>query len=340
MITDDQILEILLNPRKATKNNVVCDCPFCGKQQHMYVKLSTQDIDRYGINKSFNFDCKHCGEHGRIFKLLQVLEATHLMEGDLVDIQKELDIHLLDVVQRDAEVELNIDLPTIKFPVGFKRTYTNKYLEGRGFTDTDFRNDVIGNTDLVFKLDGYIVIGIYRDDELKAYLARTVLTKAEIKVIEDGFRAQGSKKRYPRYRNSETEFSKLLGGYDELNPLTNTVILVEGYFDKKNTDHKLGLYDQNEIKCCFTFGKKISPEQVFLLLRKGIEHIILLYDPDAIRDMKKTSFVLNKHFNVLVGYLRNGKDPGDATDEDFAWTMEHLEEPWSFANSKVQLLQL
>jgi len=340
MITDDQILEILLSPRKATKNNVVCDCPFCGKKQHMYVKLSTQDVDRYGVNKSFNFDCKHCGEHGRVFKLLQVLEATHLLEGELVDIQKELDIHLLDVIQQDTDTQISLDLPNIKFPVGFKRIFSHKYLEGRGFSEEDFQNDTIGTTNLVFKLEGYVIIGIYRDSELKAYLARTVLNKAEIRAIEDEYRAQGSKKRYPRYRNSEAEFSKLLGGYDELNPLTSTVILVEGYFDKKNTDHKLGLEAQNDIKCCFTFGKKISPEQIYLLLRKGIDNIILLYDPDAIKDMKKTSFVLNKHFHVLVGYLRDGKDPGDATEEDFAWTMEHLEQPWSFANSKVQLLQL
>lgn len=335
MIQDDDIKGLLTNVKKASKNNIVCDCFLCGKASHMYVKMKTDAVDRYGINKSYNFDCKHCGEHGRVFKLLEALGATHLIAGELVDVQKDLELHFIDAIQDEIQEPINLDLPTVKFPLGFKRIYENEYLHMRGFSNDDFYQDVIGVTDIVFKLEDYVIIGIYRDNELKGYLTRTTLNKQQIKAIEEE-----RQRKYPRYRNSETEFTKLLGGYDEINFLTKTVILVEGYFDKKGVDRKFDLNGQNEIKCCFTFGKKISPEQIVLLLKKGVENIILLYDPDAIKEMKNVGFVLKKHFTVLSGYLRDEKDPDEATIEDLNWTFENLEEPWEFALNKVQILQL
>lgn len=341
LLDNDQIIGLLTNVRKASRNNIQCDCPFCNKNHHFYVQLKTDRVDRHGVNKSFNFDCKRCGEHGRVFKLLAQLGATHLIQGELVDINKKLEADLLLSLQEDdVEEPLSLDIQAMKLPLGFQRIYNDPYLQDRGFTDFEFKKYQIGRTELVTKLENYIIIALYRDDEIKGYLTRTTLTKKEIAEVEAKMKLRDPRAQYPRYRNSNSEFSKLLGGYDEITFLTSTVILVEGYFDKVRTDQILELDYQNDFKCCYTFGKKISIEQIVLLLKKGVENVILIYDPDAVNDMKQIGFVLNKNFeSTLVGYTYD-KDLGDSNKEDFDKIFANLDTPFDFSLNKVQIIQL
>jgi DNA primase len=340
VLDNDAILTLIGPHRKASRNNIMCDCPFCGKAMHFYIQLKTDKVDKYGVNKSFNFDCKRCGEQGRVFKLLAQLGATHLIEGELVDINKKLDEALLETFAEESEEPLSLDIEDMKMPIGFERIYDDPYLRSRGFTDFEFQKYVIGYDRISFKLEDYIMIAQTRDGDNKAYLARTTKTGKEIAEIDAVYKKKGLKKTYPRYRNSLSVFTRLLGGYDEITFLTSTVILVEGYFDKVKTDQIMELDFQQDVKCCYTYGKKISIEQIMLLLKKGVENIILVYDPDAVNDMKKIGFVLKKHFEtVLVGFPKD-KDLGDSSQEEFDEIFSNLQTAFEFSLNKVQIIQL
>src|SRR5690606_13820809 len=108
---------------------------------------------------------------------------------------------------------------------------------------------------------------------------------------------------YLRYKNSTTDFSKCLFGYDEINEKTSTVILVEGIFSKTKTDINLGLDYLDEMKCCATFGAGISDYQIELLKRKGISNIVLWFEADVLDKVKRVGSQLGLYFNVKVGYL-------------------------------------
>ena len=134
-----------------------------------------------------------------------------------------------------------------------------------------------------------------------------------------------------RYRNSENNFQDLLGGYDELiEGRTDTVIIVEGIFDKIGVDNLLGLHDVEDIKCCFTFGNNIGKGQIQALLRKKIHRVILLYDYQTINESKEAALRMNGLFDeVLVTAIRReGVDPGNIT-------LDYLEEVLSGASDPI-----
>ena len=64
----------------------------------------------------------------------------------------------------------------------------------------------------------------------------------------------------------------------------------------------LRLWDSEEIKCVCTFGKKISPEQSKKLRLKGVTNVILLYDFDAIKDIKRYGLELENYFVTSITY--------------------------------------
>jgi hypothetical protein len=97
------------------------------------------------------------------------------------------------------------------------------------------------------------------------------------------------------------------------------------------------LYDRKDIKCVATFGKKISVFQIKRILDKGIENIILLYDPDAVNASKNYSMELDKYFNVRVGHIKNvEEDPGDLSLEELELVLNNLENPLEFKMNKLQ----
>ena len=71
----------------------------------------------------------------------------------------------------------------------------------------------------------------------------------------------------PKYKNSVTDFSKALYGFDEL--YHDVVVLVEGVLDKRAIDRKVGM------PCVATFGAHISVEQIELLKLKGVKKVCI-----------------------------------------------------------------
>ena len=103
----------------------------------------------------------------------------------------------------------------------------------------------------------------------------------------------------------------MLGGLDEITENTHTVILVEGLFDKANLDHLMDLNDQEEIKCCYTFGSDLNITQADLI-PLTVERIILMYDKGTIHNMKEAGGRLMSLFEVQVALIKDlDIDPGN-----------------------------
>lgn len=316
-IDDGELRSVLINPKLNTRGQYICDCPFCGKVRHFYISKQTQ-----------LFDCKKCGESGSIYKLLKRLDKTYLLGDATVEERKTIKSirEMREEEEESDEVEVS-PLPVRKMPVGWKVTGASTYLRNRGITNADCKRYNIGYTTLMKKYRDYVLIPIYDGGEIRAFLGRYGAKK-----IPEG------KLRYNNSRGSD--FSALLFGYDEIvSDKTVTVILVEGIFDKIKVDKVLHLWESDDVKCVCTFGKKISPVQQKKLLIKGVVNIILLYDFDALKDIKKYGLELENYFITSITYTSSKKDIDECTDEEALEVFTRLKRPREFVNDVIGKLK-
>ena len=349
---DKELLEEILPGSVVTSgyasDHLQSNCPFCEKENHFYINWKRAFKKSRG-NYQGSWDCKKCGESGAIPKLLMKLGRLDLISGESqVDLRVKLENKIrIDAESKDDGFEIDTHVSTINPPVGWKRVYVNDYLDSRGFTSEEYDEYQIGVTKIYSKLKGYVVFLVEEDGECKGWVARSTKTKEELSQINDdiseyniGLPKYKKKRKELRYINSPgTDFSKLIFGIDELNINTKTAILVEGIMDKRNVDKQMLLSSSDRIKCLSTFGKKVSKAQIAKLQRRGIENIIILFDPDAVNDSKKYAYELDGYFNVLVGFLKD-KDPGDLTHMELEQVMDNLNTPLSFNVSKVHKHEL
>ena len=294
MIRSDVLWQLLENPKHGPKTHFIAKCPVCKRDAHFYINFVT------GLN-----DCKKCGKQGNIVTFLNDIGKIELLDGNEVDIKKELP--KLNKLNQNQTEELDIEIKTIKLPIGFKRTkYSDdnrftEYLKSRKFTELDFEIYQPGYTNLKRKYEDYVILPVNRDWEVKGYIVRYI----------------GEDEEKPRYLNSQHDFSKLLFGYDELTENTKTVIIVEGVFDKISVTTELDLHNDDEAKCLCTFGKKLSDCQLLLLLNAGIENLFICFDGrDAIKDIKNIGFKVKRQFNNILCCDTGTKfDPG-ASDKN------------------------
>ena len=316
-IADSDLRDLLVNPKLNRRGQYVCDCIFCGKEGHMYVSKQTQ-----------LFDCKKCGEHGSIYKLLKQLDKTYLLGGATIEIRDTIQSlrGMLEEELENDEVTLK-ELPLVSMPAGWKVLLeSTEYLKNRGITSHDCKHYNIGYTNLFKKYENYVLIPVYDNGKIKGFVGRY-----SAKKVPEG---------KLRYKNSSgTEFSELLFGYDEITENTFTVILVEGIFDKIAVDKVLHLWDSEEIKCVCTFGKKISPEQSKKLMLKGVTNVILLYDFDAIKDVKKYGLELENNFVTSITYTSSKKDIDECSPEEALKVFEHLQKPREFNEDVIGKLK-
>jgi DNA primase len=313
-IPKEDLLGLFSKFKPASRNHIISSCPFCGKDDHFYINTITQ-----------LFDCKKCGEDGNIFKLLNYLGKLYLI-GDFKSIERSR-IKLLGDYDSEEDEKIEIDTPNRKLPIGFKRVFENDYLKTRKLVKRNFEDNIIGVTNLKPSLKNYIIFSIDEMNGCKGFVSR--YTK---KIPED------QKKFILRYRNDKgANFSKLLYGFDKVTNRTKTLILVEGLIDKITLDNFLRLDLEPDIKCVATFGKKISQSQILKMLEAGVENIILIFDYDAIKEMKKFSLELYKFFNVEIGYTFK-KDINDSNDFEIGQIFENLKNVRDFNKKTVKLL--
>lgn len=308
------------------KENLMTQCPWCG-------------ISEFGIslkdNHTFNcFRKAKCGETGNIYKLLKKIDRVDLLGFDGIESIK-YDERLENIIEKKIESNIDLSIETIEPPLGWKRIYSNYYLENRDFDS--FEKWEVGATKLFRKLKDHVVLLIRDGGEIKGYVARIAKAKEELREMEIQL-----DKKIPRYQNSKTDFTKLLGGYDEINEKTTTIILVEGAFGKEAVDRHLELDKQDEVKCCCTFGAKLSEEQIFKLQLKGIKHIVLFFDIDVINKIKKyTMEYLNEFESVkIIHTSRPDVDPADLNKEELISIYNNKIDPIAFYFNKIQVLNL
>lgn len=290
-ISDTDLRSILHVDKETRSGQYIIDvCPFCGKSKHFYINRKTQ-----------LFDCKKCGVTGSIYKLLKHLDKTYLLGDKSVELTEQIK-SIRQSLQEELDSEQKIEeLPKRNMPPGFRICVANKYLTSRNITRKDCKRYNIGETTVVFKYRRYILFPIYDNKEIRGFVGRY----GDKVVPRDKL----------RYNNSlDTDFASLLYGYDEIiSGETETVIIVEGIFDKIAVDKKLGLWDDISVKCVCTFGKKISNVQIQKLIAKNVTNIILSWDFDALKEIKSYGIELEKYFNVSVAVSTHKKDIDECT---------------------------
>ena len=304
------------NPR--TKQ-ICCDCVLCGKESHMYINVQT------GL-----WDCKRCGESGNIYKLLRFVDKLYLLQGATV-VERETIASVRSLIAGVADssaTDTTAELPVIPMPAGWHvLTGGNSYLRGRGVTAAEAVRYEMGETRLFKKYHNYLLVPIRDDGRIRGFIGRY-----ESRRVPEG---------KLRYNNSiGTEFGSLLFGYDEIvSGVTNTVILVEGIFDKISVDRFLGLWTSPEVKCVATFGKKISTVQIAKLVNKAVRRVILLYDFDAVKDIKRYGLELEKFFITDITFTSKSKDIDECTPAEAAEVFSRFYKPRSFAEDVIGKLK-
>lgn len=306
------------------KVNWVTVCPECNFREF---SISLSDNHLCGC-----FRKKQCGWTGNIYTLLKKIGRLDFL------LNKELNFQKIEKVKLYREdPELNLELPSVRPPIGWKRTLDDEYLNSRNFDQYDRYKVGFTNIDPRLKKD-YVIFLIEEDGDVKGYVSRNKKPKKEIDRLNDLYKSKGENKRILRYINSSTDFAKLVYGLDEITVNTKIIIIVEGIFDKFNIDRLLNLHNQEEIKCICTFKCAVSKEQIFKIQQKGenIETAILLYDPDVIDKIKQVGFELREYFpDVLIGMGEGDKDAGDFDDSDIEKVFNSLQSPTQFSINKL-----
>lgn len=305
-------------------------CPWCGKDgHHLGFKMTVKTVRH---NNEVSFNCFKCGVKGGEFLLFKQLnQLDFLKQGDYIKREELIEKRTIGIEEEEEVLDLSV--PKRHKPLGFKRVSSDDYLISRGFEDWQFEQYIIGRTRLTAKLKDYVIFLITEDGENKGYVARITWSKEKIVKYE-----KDTGKKVIRYRNEGgVDFARLLFGLEEIDENTVTVILVEGVTDKANIDRHLRVLGiHGEVKCCCTFGKKISNEQVEKLRLKGVPELIFLYDPDAVESSKQHSMRVKRKFRkVSVGFLKD-QDPGDLSLQNFKNVLQQLEDPINFSINRVQ----
>ena len=306
-------------------------CPYCGKG------------DKFGINFSESgesgvFHCFYCDKKGSIFSLMKEIGRE-----DLVIKDGQNDYTLNDKIEVSLDImkeqEEDLSCPEIPMPLGFKPLKECEYLENRGWERWQLEKYHAGTT-IDPRLKNKITFLLYENGKLIGYLSRSTKSKEWHKKNLKDFK-EGKASLVLRYDNSRaTQFEKVVGGIDEVSEKTSTVILVEGIMDKANTDKVLHLNESDDVKCCFTFGCKLSEAQMLKLYNKGVRNVILCYDPGTIQQVKSVSLRLSKKFNIKIGELKGEKDPGEMNYFDFEEVFLNLVSPMDYYANRLETKQL
>lgn len=328
-LIDELAIELHAKLDGGRKNLIVPECIWCGHKGGKMGIYIGPETDR---KKPFMAHCFSCGHSTQTLEqLLQEIGRMDLMVSETFDLTAAN--HLDDFSFMEDEKELDDSLCVVEMPEDYKRTYFNRYLRKRGFTEEDYEHFPVGTTrGFNFKFDDYVIFPIVDNGDNVGYVARHTWDKADIDEYNRKARHNGEFQ-IMRYRNStENDFVKLLYNYDAvIDGETDTVVLVEGVFDAIALTRKLNLYDNHRIAVCATFGKKISDVQIYKLQSKGVETIVIGYDGDATEAIKKTASQLNEFFDVYIADIEDPTADFDSMDfwdvyDSFAYNLKTVAE--------------
>jgi hypothetical protein len=319
--------------KKSSKGWVYGRCPFCNHQFKFGMKFN-HDRSTYKNHLSFNCFRGKCGAKGTEYDLFKHFNVLYLLgQKEFIPTNASLDNSLARVSTDSLEIGTDIK----QLPIGWTRIYDHWYLRQRGWEDWQFDQIHVGISETYTPLKDYLIFLIMENNQNRGHLCRSTWTidkinqyNAHVKHFNKTCLKSQRKRFHPKYTNEAgVDFEKLLLGIDEITDKTSTTILVEGIFDKTNTDKQLSLNLSDEVKCLCTFGKKISEFQIEKLYKKGVKNIFLLYDPDAINASKQFGMDLSKAFKVQIS-SHPEKDPGEMNQQDFEYCLNTAKSPIDF----------
>jgi len=276
----------------------------------MYVQTDEHAVHpKKGYSTYGAFDCKKCLKRGSLLTLLYKLGKIELLAGRRVDLNTDLTKLFID----EKVIEASKPLPTIEMPPMFERQFSNEYLNSRKLSRQHYREYCCGEVKYSMKHQDYAYIGLYQDSELKGYMGRYTGNDPSVK----------------RYNNSRSSFGQILGGYDQVDSLTKTIILVEGFFDKVAVDRALGLQNKFDTRCLHLNGKSISDTQMMkLLTTEHAEHIIFAFDLEAASQIKALGGRASTFFRKVSAVTPSGNgDWGDISFEETKFLFENELKP-------------
>lgn len=248
---------------------------------------------------------------------------------------------IIDIFEDKKKEEQITKLPIKPLPIGFKPITQDEYLDNRGFLPYHYDLFRPGVTNIDLRQRGNVIFQLFdKGGNRIGWLSRSKKSKEwhkENLILSK----EGKAELKLRYDNSpNTDFAKMLGGWQELNDEVKTVILVEGLFDKVNVDIQLDLPNNKEVKCLFTFGDSISIDQINILKQyPNIEDIYLLYDYNTITQSKQYGLDIQSAMRcrVKVGEIKKeGKDPGNMSSDEIIDTLQQSVDPLSFKVGKLE----
>lgn len=299
-------------------------CPACGKSGKVGIS----------VNKNGGtIHCFKCSNSESLYKYLKSIGRTDLIENKI-----QFSLYGKFVNLYEEIIEEETPLKEVKLPVGAKRIQRSEYLDNRRFLPLHYElfEPMVTTHFLEKRLHDTIIFSIYQKNVRVGWQCRSILSKEWHKQNLTEVK-QGKSQLKLRWQNiTGVDFTRILGGYDEITENTHTVILVEGLFDKVGCDFLIDLHRNEDIKSCFTFGNKISHAQISLLRETNVENIILMYDFGTTKIVKGLAMTLQKYFNVLVADIDNPDvDPGDMSHEYMKKLLNNLKSSINFYIGKL-----
>lgn len=300
-------------------------CPWCGKSEKLGFLFEGKGVVHH----------LKCGERHTLYRYLKDTNRLDLWgnERPTVRIQPLTSI-------KDGMVKKDVTLPEKTLPIGFKRIFNDTYLDSRGFLEEHYSLFEPGVTGILAKLKkDYIIFKLKHNEKIVGWLARSTRSKEWHEENLKQFKKEGTPL-FLRYENSsDTDFSKIIGGFNDITPNTDTIIGVEGLFDKVGVDKKLELYSQENIKCCFFFGNHISEDQALLIRNNfpNVKRFYLLFDYSTEDESKRTGGLLLNYFDTYIARIPwMNEDPGSIDRERLLLVLEGAQSVIDFQSGIIK----
>jgi DNA primase len=260
-------------------------CPYC-----------YDHANHCGINvTSCKFSCFLCGEKGGIVKLIAKLENTPFRVAEEIA-KKYTDNIFADFNESENET---IHIKQVAIPKGFTERFNDihlNYLADRGF-DAD---RIIRKFDLLASS----ITGDYRFRIFAPVYINRVLVNYQMRTVAHV---------EPKYISCKDSLAayKLKSCLYNIDTVKKTVVLCEGITDVwKIGDGAVAL-----------FGKTITSEQILLLLKTGVERVVICLDsaekdPDSPANSRKISNKLTGLFKFVDTLELDKGDPGDMSQQE------------------------
>lgn len=308
LLSSEDLIDLLEQPTlHRGKNgflNYKCKCPECGKPE-FFISINIENHPGQCWRKD------KCGYSTNIYGILKLLNKLHLFKTNQV---KDI-VSIVNKIKTVDNTEIDLNVTDTSLPIGYKRIFESSYLESRGFNQDSYNTYEVGMSKLAPKVkNDYLIFPVREFGNVKGYVARHYMSKKDI-----DYHNNQSNFKILRYRNSTSEFGKLLYGVDDILG-SQCVIVVEGIFDKISVDRYLKYSGLDKIAACVcSFGSSITIEQVAKIILFGVSRVILFYDEDAINKIKQLGRKINAYFPQIIIEATvplSNKDPGDSNFEE------------------------